>query len=35
MEEQRWPPGASVLFAVVASLGLWILVILVLSETFG
>jgi hypothetical protein len=26
--EKRWPPGASVLFAVVISLALWALVIL-------
>jgi hypothetical protein len=35
MDEQRWPPGACVLVAVVTSLALWTLVILVLSATFG
>lgn len=35
MERQRWPPGASVLFAVVTSLALWALVVLVLSVTIG
>jgi hypothetical protein len=35
MDEQRWPSGASVLFTVAASLALWILVLLVLSVTFG
>jgi hypothetical protein len=35
MDDQRWPPGASVLFAVGSSLALWALVILVLSATIG
>lgn len=35
MERQRWPPGASVLFAVVTSLALWTVLILVLFLTFG
>ena len=33
MDEQRWPPGASELFAVVSSVALWALMILVLFTT--
>jgi hypothetical protein len=35
MDDQRWPPGACVLFAVVTSLVLWTLTILILSATLG
>ncbi len=35
MDDQRWPPGACVLFAVVTSLALWTVLILVLSLTFA
>ena len=35
MDDQRSPPGASVLFAVAASLARWTLVLLVLSLTIG
>lgn len=35
MDDQRWPPGASVLFAVVTFLVLWTLTILILSATLG
>lgn len=35
MDDQRWPPGPSVLFAVAASLALWTVLILVLSLALG
>ena len=35
MDDQRSPPGASVLFAVAASLARWTLVLLVQSVTIG
>jgi hypothetical protein len=35
MDDQGWPPGASMLFALAASLALWTVVPLVVSVTFG
>lgn len=35
MDDQRWPPGACVVFTCAASLALWTIVILALSATLG
>jgi hypothetical protein len=35
MDDQRCTPGACALFAVVASLALWSVLILILSATIG
>ena len=35
MDDQRWPPGACMLFAVVASLALWTVPIPVVSAILG